>query len=1271
MVGNEEVKKEDEQIYEYDVPDPEFYDFFKDKKKECFEIDQMWAIYDEIDGMPRRYARIREVYSPGFKVRMTWLEPDPDDKGVKDWTEAELPVACGKFIRDRSDKSEDLEIFSHRLEWEKGDSYASYRIYPRKGETWAVFDNWDIKWSFEPKKHKDFQYKFVEVLSDYSEESGVLVSYLVKIQGFVSLFKPATRNDGNASLQIPPNEILRFSHRAPSHRTTGRERGDVPAGYFELDPASVPTCIEEIRDLDLNVPIECIDAKDGIPLIEDESHMANIRKTSGVSCTMQGENFKCGSGSPSLSNGCYEEKMSEENASHLLELTSSGSDSSNIKEIGLDPASLPSNFEETSNPVNLNLNSDIVDPDSPVSLGSLEEENPFFFKKRANPDEKSFLDEGNSEVRNGSPRLLNGCLEENADHPFGITPCGSGHAKSCNVSDTEAMGPDHTISSSNVEESCVHADEKALGEINNSSKSPAAGGRLLKRKKRKNHDVKGSPRLSNGCSKKKHCKETSAYAEKISSDSQQVESKLEIYPRKGEVWALCRSDTSKWPWSNSSTISDVDIVEVLEDNTEMIKVLVLKTVIASTKTVYKPKKRSGNDILAEIPRVELHKFSHKIPVRRRTMTGLQECWELDMREKFPVEDSIADESKGREAANESESIVGPKDIPDQEFLEFVDSDFNDFDLVRKEDCFAVGQVWASYDRIDGMPRGYARIEKVYSPGFMVEITTLKADLEEADEVGWIHEDLPITCGKFKHDITLIVDDRAAFSHRVEWELGMGTGSYRIYPRKGETWALFKNVDDIKRSSDPINTRNIRYEYVEILSDYSEELGVKVAYLVKIKGFVSLFMRTLCNSMNFIQITPDERMKFSHKVPSFRTTGKEREDVPEGYFELDPASLPSNLEVISESEDVQVNTKNVEAVTNDSSASPKEDSPCARKKRKTNPLNRNSRDAGNSRYGSLLPITPKRWCNKKKRSVLKRVGRSGSTFGNGNPLNLCRTVMNEIGSDGVVTNTDIVTVHRPVGLSEFVPCDIPDAENSNLKLGLPSSFQLNPEGIPEGQLYDFRDDKTHEKFQPGQVWAVYCDLDGLPKYYVQVKTVEVFPDFKVEVNWLQSCAPPEGLIRCNDVNMPLSCGMFETGETHTFDDTTYFFHHLTGVSNATENKFEIFPRKDEVWALYRNFSPSMSSSDLQKCEYDMVVVVEEQVHWMIVLVLQKFSSCMESVFMPKLKAGHLFHMAIPRCELLRFSHQVPAFRLSDDKYGSLRGSWVLDSESMPRCLISSN
>lgn len=109
-------------------------------------------------------------------------------------------------------------------------------VYPRKGETWALFMDWDIKWSSKPENHFCFKYEFVEVLSDYVKERGITVAYLAKIEGFVSLFQQAEAN----SFQIPRNELYRFSHRIPSFRLTGREGRGVPEGSLELDPAALP-----------------------------------------------------------------------------------------------------------------------------------------------------------------------------------------------------------------------------------------------------------------------------------------------------------------------------------------------------------------------------------------------------------------------------------------------------------------------------------------------------------------------------------------------------------------------------------------------------------------------------------------------------------------------------------------------------------------------------------------------------------------------------------------------------------------------------------------------------------------------------------------------------------------------------------------------------------------------------------------------------------------------------------------------------------------------
>ncbi|KAI3989410.1 hypothetical protein MKX01_032512 [Papaver californicum] len=42
--------KTNTRIYEY--PDPEFFDFEIDKREECLAVGQLWAVYDDFDGMP-------------------------------------------------------------------------------------------------------------------------------------------------------------------------------------------------------------------------------------------------------------------------------------------------------------------------------------------------------------------------------------------------------------------------------------------------------------------------------------------------------------------------------------------------------------------------------------------------------------------------------------------------------------------------------------------------------------------------------------------------------------------------------------------------------------------------------------------------------------------------------------------------------------------------------------------------------------------------------------------------------------------------------------------------------------------------------------------------------------------------------------------------------------------------------------------------------------------------------------------------------------------
>ncbi|TVU03095.1 hypothetical protein EJB05_51379, partial [Eragrostis curvula] len=49
---------ENDYLLSYNVPDPDFHDFDKDRSEESFQSAQIWATYDDEDGMPRYYALI-------------------------------------------------------------------------------------------------------------------------------------------------------------------------------------------------------------------------------------------------------------------------------------------------------------------------------------------------------------------------------------------------------------------------------------------------------------------------------------------------------------------------------------------------------------------------------------------------------------------------------------------------------------------------------------------------------------------------------------------------------------------------------------------------------------------------------------------------------------------------------------------------------------------------------------------------------------------------------------------------------------------------------------------------------------------------------------------------------------------------------------------------------------------------------------------------------------------------------------------------------------
>ncbi|XP_006289134.2 uncharacterized protein LOC17881302 [Capsella rubella] len=223
---------------------PKFNDFSKLREEATFAVGQTWALYDTADGMPRLYAQIKKVSVPSFGLRITYLEPDPDDENEILWFEEGLPVSVGKFRLGQNQNTKDRSRFSHVIHCDEGNNSAHFTVFPRKGETWALYKNWDINWSSEPDSHRSYDYDFVEILSDYTDGAGVSVAFLHKAKGFSSVFFPMGTDDSNIS-QVLPHSLYRFSHRVSSFKLRGSEGKGMPKDAYELDQAAFPELMEE------------------------------------------------------------------------------------------------------------------------------------------------------------------------------------------------------------------------------------------------------------------------------------------------------------------------------------------------------------------------------------------------------------------------------------------------------------------------------------------------------------------------------------------------------------------------------------------------------------------------------------------------------------------------------------------------------------------------------------------------------------------------------------------------------------------------------------------------------------------------------------------------------------------------------------------------------------------------------------------------------------------------------------------------------------------
>ncbi|KAL5848487.1 hypothetical protein ACOSQ4_006500 [Xanthoceras sorbifolium] len=250
------VSAETVETLSINVPDPDFHDFDKDRTEKSFGDNQVWAAYDGDDGMPRYYALIHSVISLNpFKMRISWLNSRTNTElGPLNWVASGFSKTCGDFRVGRYELTNSLNSFSHKVRWIKG-SRGAIRIFPRKGDVWALYRNWSPDWNELTADDVIHKYDMVEVLEDYDDELGVTVTPLVKVAGFKTVFHQHL--DPKEIRRISREEMFRFSHHVPSYLLTGQEAPNAPKGCRELDPAATPVdLLQVITDVKEEVVLE-------------------------------------------------------------------------------------------------------------------------------------------------------------------------------------------------------------------------------------------------------------------------------------------------------------------------------------------------------------------------------------------------------------------------------------------------------------------------------------------------------------------------------------------------------------------------------------------------------------------------------------------------------------------------------------------------------------------------------------------------------------------------------------------------------------------------------------------------------------------------------------------------------------------------------------------------------------------------------------------------------------------------------------------------------
>ncbi|XP_042491198.1 uncharacterized protein LOC122070999 [Macadamia integrifolia] len=387
----------------------------------------------------------------------------------------------------------------------------------------------------------------------------------------------------------------------------------------------------------------------------------------------------------------------------------------------------------------------------------------------------------------------------------------------------------------------------------------------------------------------------SKFSHVVSQVATVTEQPVEIYPRKGEVWAIYR-DWEPFEWCKDPKTRKgyrLQIVEIVASFSKQagVRVVCLEKV-DGFRNIFQRHQDNGSKSCFQIPGTHSYTFSHIVPAFRFAggeMNGISAgMFELDPL-AVPAE-LVQGMAKplGKENSSDCSTFTHspstPTAIMSEPEGEALKSKWTAKDFVSDK-------IWAIYDGPDSMPRQYVRIKNLISRN-EVCVTLLKPYPILGDEVQWVKESLPFVCGLFQTDRVTCNFQLSRFSHLVKCERSKDKSFYKVYPKKGEIWAMYRNWNSKWTRS---NYNGCCCRIVEVLSDFSEESGLRVASLVEVTGFLTFFQRQLDDGYELLRtVSTREMLSFSHQIPAFIVAGSETHDLPKGCLHLEPDALPSKL-----------------------------------------------------------------------------------------------------------------------------------------------------------------------------------------------------------------------------------------------------------------------------------------------------------------------------------------------------------------------------------------